>query len=256
MSGWIKLKRSIFEHWVSSDSEYLSVWVRMLSEANFESKTKMFNGSLVTVNRGQIVFGLQAWSDKTGVQISKLRRLILLLENDSMISRQVFNKYSIISITNYELHQDDDRQDAGEPQANDRQPATPKERKKERNISLKSIGSELDFSAWPQQPSADILAAWLKRRKEVKATNSQLAMNTIGKELHKAVQMGFSVDYCLCEAESSGWKGFKADWLQRQVATYAGHQNNSAAARLEQWRSETHARLVEQVGEDSGKCDW
>ena len=141
MSGWIKLKRTIFDHWIASDNDYLSVWIRMLSEANFEDKTKLFNGSLITVKRGQIVFGLQAWSEKTGVQISKLRRLISMLESDSMINRQVFNKYSLISIVNYELHQSDDRQDSsqttGKPQANDRQTTTPKELKNIRNKEVK-----------------------------------------------------------------------------------------------------------------------
>ena len=54
-------------------------------------------------------------------------------------------------------------------------------------------------------------------RKKAKASNTQLAMNTIGKELEKAVSGGLTVDYCLSIAESSGWRGFKADWvLSRQ----------------------------------------
>ena len=150
MSGWIKLKRTIFEHWIASDNEYLSVWVRMLSEANFEDKTKLFNGALITVRRGQVVFGLQAWSEKTGVQISKLRRLISMLERDSMISRQVFNKYSLISIVNYDLHQSDDRQVdsqiAGKQQAESRQTATPKEVK---NIISKEVKDIVDSGESP-----------------------------------------------------------------------------------------------------------
>lgn len=54
-------------------------------------------------------------------------------------------------------------------------------------------------------------------RKKVKASNTQLAMNTIGAEMAKAVSGGLTVDYCLSIAESSAWKGFKADWvLSRQ----------------------------------------
>jgi uncharacterized protein YdaU (DUF1376 family) len=80
-------------------------------------------------------------------------------------------------------------------------------------IKDKSAKVELDFSSWPQQPSPEILSAWLAMRKKVKATNSQLAMNTIGNELAKILPYGFSVDYCLSTAEASGWKGIKFEYF-------------------------------------------
>jgi len=78
-----------------------------------------------------------------------------------------------------------------------------------------SKNSQLDFSSWPQQPSKEVLDAWLAMRKKNKASNTQLAMNTIGNELKIAVASGLTVDYCLSIAESSGWRGFKADWVSK-----------------------------------------
>lgn len=138
MSGWIKLHRGIFDHWIASDPDYFCVWLRMLTDANFEDKKHLFNGALLEIKRGQIIFGLEAWSAKTGVTIAKLRKLLDMLEKDKMINRQKTNKYSLISITNYALYQDDDRQNASKPQAENNQNATPKElkniRSKESNI--------------------------------------------------------------------------------------------------------------------------
>lgn len=134
MSGWIKLHRGIFDHWIASDPDYLCVWLRMLTEANFEDKKHLFNGALLEIRRGQIIFGLEAWSSKTGVTIAKLRKLLDMLEKDKMINRQKTNKYSLISITNYALYQDDDRQNASKTQADNNQNATPKELK---NIRIK-----------------------------------------------------------------------------------------------------------------------
>ena len=152
MSGWIKLHRGIFDHWISSDPDYFCVWLRMLTDANFEDKKHLFNGSLIEIKRGQIIFGLEAWSAKTGVTISKLRRMLDMLEKDKMISRQKTNKYSLISITNYALYQDDDRQTASKPQADGNQTATPKEvknirSKEENNIddSGESPAEQVDF---------------------------------------------------------------------------------------------------------------
>ena len=152
MSGWIKLHRGIFDHWIASDPDYLSVWLRMLTEANFEDKKHLFNGSLLEIKRGQIIFGLEAWSAKTGVTIAKLRKLLEMLENDKMINRQKTNKYSLISIVNYALYQDDDRQTACRTHAEDKQNATPKElkniRSKEDNNlvdSGESTSQQVDF---------------------------------------------------------------------------------------------------------------
>lgn len=226
MSGWIKLHRAMLEHWIAKDAEYLKAWLVMLSEANFEDKSHLFNGSLISVKRGQLIFGLESYSDKAKVGISKLRTMLKLLEKDGMISRLKTNKYSIISITNYDLYQDDDRQDAGKSQADSRQPATPKEGKNKRIKEVISISSGLDFSAWPQQADPEILEAWLVMRKRVKASCSQVSMNTIGKELEKAISAGFSVDYCLSTAESSGWRGFKAEWVSSKQNGFAAQSKH------------------------------
>lgn len=120
MAGWIKLQRDIMDHWIAQDNEYLAVWVRMLAEANFNDRKTVINGALVEVKRGQLVFGLDSYSEKTGVSVRRLRKLLELLESDRMIDRQKSNKFSLISIVNYAKHQDDDRQKAGESQASDK----------------------------------------------------------------------------------------------------------------------------------------
>lgn len=125
--GWIKVHRALLDHWCATEPEALSVWVRLLCEANFESKKSMINGCLIDVERGQLVFGLDAFSKKSGVSVSKLRRIISMLESDGMISRQKTSKYSLISIACYDKYQDDDRQITGKSQANHNQIAAPKE---------------------------------------------------------------------------------------------------------------------------------
>ena len=125
--GWIKVHRALLDHWCATEPEALAVWVRLLCEANFESKKSMINGCLIDVERGQLVFGLDAFSKKSGVSVSKLRRIISMLESDGMISRQKTSKYSLISIACYDKYQEDDRQITGKSQANHNQIAAPKE---------------------------------------------------------------------------------------------------------------------------------
>lgn len=132
--GWIKLHRQLLDNWIMSEPEALSVWIRFLLEANHEPKKKILNGSLVEVKRGQLIFGLEAFSARSGVSIAKLRRYLKLLEQDGMIDRLKTAKYSIITIASFESYQSGDRQIASKQQANDKQIATPKECKNVENV--------------------------------------------------------------------------------------------------------------------------
>ena len=132
--GWIKLHRQLLDNWVMSEPEALSVWIRFLLEANHEPKKKMLNGSLVEIKRGQLIFGLEVFSSRSGVSIAKLRRYLKLLEKDGMINRQKTSKYSIITITSFESYQSVDRQITSKAQANDKQMTTPKECKNVKNV--------------------------------------------------------------------------------------------------------------------------
>ena len=117
MCGWIKLQRDIMSHWIAQDNEYLAVWIRMLSEANYEAQTKMFNGQVITVGRGQFIFGLDSYAEKTKVSVMRLRRLVDLLEKHQMINRVKTSKYSLISIVNYDKYQAGNRHTTGTQQA-------------------------------------------------------------------------------------------------------------------------------------------
>lgn len=106
MQGWIKLHRKILNHWVADEPECLAVWVRLLIEANHTTTKRLFNGRMIDIERGQLLFGLQRFTQKSGVSIAKLRRYMRLFEAEGMIDRQKDNKYSLITITCYEDFQD------------------------------------------------------------------------------------------------------------------------------------------------------
>lgn len=143
MCGWIKLQRDIMSHWIAQDNEYLAVWIRMLSEANYEPQTKMFNGQVITVGRGQFIFGLDSYAEKTKVSAMRLRRLVDLLEKHQMINRVKSAKYSLISIVNYDKYQADNRQTTGTEQAGNNTKRS--KENKEVNTLVDSGESPVDF---------------------------------------------------------------------------------------------------------------
>lgn len=121
LHGWIMLHRKILDNWVAQEPEMFAVWIRILLEANHVDTKRMFNGCHIEIKRGQLIFGLNAFSLKSGVSENKVRRYINLLEKDGMINRLKTNKYSLISIVNFDSYQGDNSQTTGEPHSNDNQ---------------------------------------------------------------------------------------------------------------------------------------
>lgn len=120
MNGWIRLDRKIQDHFIWQDSGALKLWIYLLMAASLTDKTVSFNGTTIQIKRGQLVFGLNAVSQKLGLTMRASRKYIEWFLNDGMIDRQITNKYSIISITNFAEYQDCGKQTTSKRQATDK----------------------------------------------------------------------------------------------------------------------------------------
>ena len=125
--GWIRMQRGIVDHWVFSEADALKLWVYLLMSANYEDKSRMFNGRLTQVKRGQLIYGRHAVSQWLGISEAKLRRYMKQFIKDEMISQQITNKYSVITITCYEKYQDGSQQTANKQPTKRQQTTTPKQ---------------------------------------------------------------------------------------------------------------------------------
>jgi uncharacterized protein YdaU (DUF1376 family) len=89
-------------------------------------------------------------------------------------------------------------------------------------INHKPITSnQLDYSCWPQQPAQQTMDDWMAMRKRLKANVSQTVINRFASELKKAVQFGYSVDFCLQECVTRNWRGFEVQWLLNSGVSHA-----------------------------------
>ncbi len=88
MSGWISIHRKIKESPVYSDSQAVHLWLHLLLTANHKTNQFVMNGKLITVNRGQLLTGRKALSSATGINESKIQRLLKLFEELEMIEQQ------------------------------------------------------------------------------------------------------------------------------------------------------------------------
>lgn len=118
MSGWIKLHRKLKEWEWSNDPLTLSTFIHMLIEANFTEGS--YKGHKIGV--GQFPFGRKAWSTKLGMSEQSLRTVLKRLEKSNEITIKSTNKFSVITVNNYNLYQDINQQD--NQQLTNNQPTT------------------------------------------------------------------------------------------------------------------------------------
>ena len=197
LHGWIMLHRKMLDNWVAQEPELLAMWVRLLLDANHTDTKCMFNGCHIEIKRGQLIFGLNAFSIKSGISESKVRRYISLLEKDGMISRLKTNKYSVISIVNFDSYQCDNRQTTVEQQAKDNQSSGKQQhRNNDNNDQDKDVG---DKSPVPLQQVLDAYHELLPMMPRVQIfTDKRKSMvRTFWKKRsteHKAAGKVFTID--------------------------------------------------------------
>ena len=61
--------------------------------ASLTDKATAFNGKMLTIKRGQLVFGLNAASARLNISVRRLRKYLDWFETDDMIDKQVTNKF-------------------------------------------------------------------------------------------------------------------------------------------------------------------
>ncbi len=221
--GFIKIHRALFDNWVSDEPEALAVWVRILSEANFVDKKKKFNGSIIEVKRGQLIFGLNAFSERSGVSVMKLRRIIADLEADGMINRQKTNRYSLLTVVAYDSYQGLTSQEQAnnnpvtiQEQAINTPLTTLEEGKKERSKESKNKPISNQAEKWNKKRFAQELINlgadeshandWMTSRKTFTETSFKATIKHINNTNQTVAQI---VELCA----EKGWQGFDAKYL-------------------------------------------
>jgi len=152
MSGWIKIHRSITNHWLYSEKRVyskLEAWYDMLIAVNYSDSKTLIKGKLYEVKRGQSIMSLDSWAKRWSWDKSKVRRFLNTLQNDNMIELKSDTITTQLTICNYESYQGERNADetpvkrkrnAGETQT------TPiEERKEEKKFIIPTFNDVLEY---------------------------------------------------------------------------------------------------------------
>ena len=136
--GYIKLFRRINDWEWKTEPLTLSLFIHLVTNANHKNN----NWRGIKIKRGQILTGRKQLSLQTGLTERQVRTALKNLETTGEVTSKTTNKYSIISITNYEMYQASDQQTTSKRPASDQQTTTNKNDNNDKNEKNRGVSSE------------------------------------------------------------------------------------------------------------------
>lgn len=105
--GWISLDRKIIDNWVWKDKPFSTgqAWVDMLLRANHKENQIMFEGKVITVQRGSFVTSILKLSDAYGWDRRKFTKFFDALESQKMVTTNRTTHGTTVTIVNYDVYQ-------------------------------------------------------------------------------------------------------------------------------------------------------
>jgi len=153
MSGWIKLYRSVQDHWLYNEKRKFSrfeAWNDILLTVNFTDAQTIIKGKVYDVKRGQSILSLESWSKRWSWDKNAVRRFLTLLQKEEMIDLVSDNITTQLTVCKYEDYQ-------GEGNANE----TQKKRKRNaKNIQTTPIKEGEEDKEEKERDSVQRFLAW------------------------------------------------------------------------------------------------
>lgn len=105
--GYIKLYRSIQDHWLWKDEPYdkARAWIDLLMLANWEDKKISYKGEIITCKRGDVNLSFLYLAERWNWSTWKVRNFINLLESDGMVTTNRTTHRTTITLVNYDNFQ-------------------------------------------------------------------------------------------------------------------------------------------------------
>jgi len=230
MEGFVKMSRRITEMF-EKDAAGSHLYARLLREAAIKDRVVLAAGGPVSLKKGQLVFGIHQWVDKTGLTEKVIRSRMKVLEEVGEVVKQPRSKYSIVSITSLTDGQAEVKQGGKSEGTTQGHSKKMEHREMEEGSSRdlvadapKKLVQELDWSPLNLTPEHIDAVKAIRKKHGSKGKVSQRVIATLAREFTKARAGGLSNEQIIGDWDTRGWLGFEAEWLLK------GNQQNRAAA--------------------------
>jgi len=170
--SWIRLHRELLKNYVFQNEKLWKVFTWCLLKATWKPHEVMVGRQKVKLEPGQFVFGRHVAAQELNMKPSTVWSYIKLLEFDRIIDIKPNNKFSLITVTNWELWQSDNKNPDNKldnKQTADRQQMDTYKKGKEGKERKEVYTPEFEtwYSSWPRkQAKQDSAKNFTKRAEE------------------------------------------------------------------------------------------
>lgn len=235
--NYIKLMRVIKDKaFYSKDSEKVHLWIHLLLTANWTDKEEMLGGKPILCKAGQFTTGRKQLSIATGINESKIERLLTYFEKiEQQIEQQKTSTNRLISILNWDKYQQTEQQieqrvnnnrTTGEQRVNTLK--EDKEDKKDKEVIIIKGKKEIfNFHSALSKLNIDdqIINDWLIVRKNKKMSNTETSFKLIKNEIEKS---NYTANFCIEFAVKKSWGGFEFEWMNKEIEKNKIQNNTSS----------------------------
>lgn len=142
MKGWIKLHRKLLENPIWEDPHYLKLWIYCLMKATHKEREVILGNQIIVLQPGEFITGRKALSEdlnkgtkpKLKLNESTWWRYLNNLGKLQMLNIKKTNKYSVVTILNWNEYQENEQQTNNKRTSDEQQMNTNKNDKNDKNI--------------------------------------------------------------------------------------------------------------------------
>jgi hypothetical protein len=138
-SGWIKLHRKIIDNPIFKNDKLFRVFMYLLLKASHSDRDQLVGDCIVKIKKGQLASGRKAISKGTGLTEQNVRTAISKLKALGILTTKPHAKYSVISISNWDSHQQDNQQVTSNQPASNQQVTTNKKGKNDKKDNIHQL---------------------------------------------------------------------------------------------------------------------
>lgn len=109
MQGWVSLHRKLLSSDIFQNEKLLKVFIYCLLKATHTEHSQKVGKQTVQLNPGQFVFGRRKAALELDMKESTVRDYINVLKDDGAITIKSTNKFSVITLVNWEFYQDKEK---------------------------------------------------------------------------------------------------------------------------------------------------
>lgn len=183
--GFVKLWRKSIDSGMLKNHKLWAFWCWCLIKAAHKERTAFIGAQQEGLLPGEFIFGRKAASEETGISEQSIRTLIKILKKSKNLTIKSTNKYSIISIVNWDIYQPQEEKSTSksttiQPASNQQVTTDKNVRIKEKNIYTsdfeifwevypnKSCGKSNAFKDWNKlngsKPETSVLVDAVKKQ--------------------------------------------------------------------------------------------